>query len=75
METAELITRHFKPALSANDADYILSTDEILDILESATGTPPNKCTLFDSLSKEGFVNLPLDKVTHFEFKWLLKKI
>lgn len=75
MEQLALISAHFKPALSKQDADYCLTPDEIIEIIYQASSDKLDKKTVVDELTNNGYILEPFDQITHFEYKFLLKRI
>lgn len=75
MEPLELFFDHFKPALDNKSADFILSTDEIADIIADVSGHKIEKESVYSQLLENGFKYVPVDEISTFRYKFLLKKI
>lgn len=74
MEPLELFLETFKPVAQQSDADYFLSTDEIIEILKDLSGRKIDKEPLFNRLLEEGFVPIAADEVNTFKYKFLIKR-
>lgn len=75
MEPLALFFDHFKPALDNNTADFILSTDEIINIIKDVSGYGLEKDYVYKILLENGFKYIPMDEISTFRYKFLLKKI
>jgi hypothetical protein len=75
MEPLNIFFDQFKPAHDNTVADYILSTDEIIDIIKEVSGQKLEKELVYKELLDKGFKYVPIDKINGFQFKFLIQLV